>query len=31
MERIVKYNTLGKTGLRVSDVGFGAWAIGGMD
>lgn len=31
MERIVQYNTLGKTGLRVSDVGFGAWAIGGMD
>jgi len=25
----VKYRTLGRTGLRVSEVGFGAWAIGG--
>jgi len=25
----VKYRTLGRTGLRVSDIGFGAWGIGG--
>ena len=27
----MKYRTLGKTGLKVSEVGFGAWAIGGND
>ncbi len=27
--RVMKYRTLGRTGLRVSEVGFGAWAIGG--
>lgn len=27
--RPVRYRTLGRTGLRVSDVGFGAWAVGG--
>jgi aryl-alcohol dehydrogenase-like predicted oxidoreductase len=26
---MMKYRTLGKTGLKVSEVGFGAWAIGG--
>ncbi len=25
----IKYRVLGKTGLKVSEVGFGAWAIGG--
>ncbi|MBI2166994.1 MAG: hypothetical protein HYU34_01980 [Candidatus Omnitrophica bacterium] len=25
----MKYRTLGRTGLRVSEMGFGAWAIGG--
>ena len=25
----MKYRTLGKTGLTVSEIGFGAWAIGG--
>ncbi len=25
----MKYRLLGKTGLKVSEVGFGAWAIGG--
>ena len=25
----MQYRTLGRTGLRVSEVGFGAWAIGG--
>ena len=25
----MKYRTLGRTGLRVSEIGFGAWAIGG--
>ena len=27
----MKYRTLGRTGLKVSEVGFGAWAIGGND
>src|SRR5260370_23711721 len=27
----MKYRTLGKTGLKVSEVGFGAWGIGGND
>ena len=27
----MKYRTLGKTGFKVSEVGFGAWAIGGND
>lgn len=27
----MKYRTLGKTGLKVSEVGFGAWAIGGNE
>ncbi len=26
----MKYRTLGRTGIRVSEIGFGAWAIGGM-
>ena len=29
MKRGMKYRVLGKTGLKVSEVGFGAWAIGG--
>jgi len=27
----MKYRTLGKTGIKVSEIGFGAWAIGGND
>src|SRR5260370_37897332 len=27
----MKYRTLGNTGLKVSEVGFGAWGIGGND
>jgi len=27
-ENIVRYRTLGKTGLQVSEIGYGAWGIG---
>ena len=31
LNRSMKHRTLGRTGLKVSEVGFGAWAIGGND
>ena len=29
MEKMMQYQVFGKTGMKVSDIGFGAWAIGG--